>query len=478
VLGRQADGEPPPNCLVPAADARRVVLAPLADVAVSRRHARLEWLADGRLILTNLSERITLQLSDGGNVKPRASCDLTLPAVITLGSRVVRVQLAATTAPVHLQSLDEATRAPHTAAVFDAPSTFPVPGAGGVDLEAVVRWLQVTLALLQSAAGANDFFDKAARAVVDLVGMDVGCVLLWEGSEWKTQAVYPVGDVPVPSQRVLDRVRTEKRTFWEVPDPAATAAGSLAGLQAVVAAPVLDPGGEDRGALYGHRRQRSSAAPQITKLEAMLVEVLAGGLATGLARLKQQQAAMAAQVRFEQFFTPELARQLTRQPDLLNSREQEVTVLFSDVRGFSRISERLGTAATGEWFGEVLEALSGKVHQHRGVLIDYIGDELMALWGAPEEQPDHARLACHAALDMLNELAELNARWQERVGEPTQLGIGVHTGVAQVGNSGSKYKFKYGPRGHTVNLASRVQGATKSSSCGTAYGSLRVVLKW
>jgi adenylate cyclase len=85
----------------------------------------------------------------------------------------------------------------------------------------------------------------------------------------------------------------------------------------------------------------------------------------------------------------------------------------------------------------------------------------MAMWGAPKEQPDHALLACRAALDMLARLPLLNERWHPVLREPMGLGIGVNSGKARVGDIGSKAKFVYGPLGNTVNLASRVQGATK-----------------
>jgi adenylate cyclase len=83
------------------------------------------------------------------------------------------------------------------------------------------------------------------------------------------------------------------------------------------------------------------------------------------------------------------------------------------------------------------------------------------MWGAPEEQPDHARRAVRAALAMLDHLPSLNRRWQATLGEPMNFGIGINSGRAHVGNIGSPRKFKYGPLGDTVNLASRVQGATK-----------------
>src|SRR5207244_4923878 len=114
------------------------------------------------------------------------------------------------------------------------------------------------------------------------------------------------------------------------------------------------------GALYADRRRGSGSAGAgpITEVEALFVELLARGVAAGLARLEQEQSALAARVQFEQFFTPELARQLAEQPDPLKGRDAEVTVLFCDIRGFSRISERLGPAGTVEWIGDVLAALS------------------------------------------------------------------------------------------------------------------------
>src|SRR5262249_29288637 len=132
-----------------------------------------------------------------------------------------------------------------------------------------------------------------------------------------------------------------------------------------------------------------------------------------------------------------------------------------DTRGCSRGTARLGRVRTVEWLRDGLGEMSDCVLDRDGVLVDYTGDELMALWGAPEGQPDHARRACRAALDMLARLPRLNEKWLPVLGEETGLGVGVSTGPAQVGNVGSEHKFKYGALGETVNLASRVQGATK-----------------
>jgi adenylate cyclase len=108
-----------------------------------------------------------------------------------------------------------------------------------------------------------------------------------------------------------------------------------------------------------------------------------------------------------------------------------------------------------------MEQLTIQVHDHAGVVVDYYGDGLLALWNAPVEQPEHALLACRAARAIVAELPRLNEHWRDRIGGPLGLGIGLNTGAALVGNTGSRSKLKYGPLGHAVNLASRVEGATR-----------------
>lgn len=164
----------------------------------------------------------------------------------------------------------------------------------------------------------------------------------------------------------------------------------------------------------------------------------------------------------EQFFPPEVARTLIDQPELLEEGEQkEISVLFCDVRGYSRISRRLGPAMTIEWISSVMEELTECILDSGGVLVDFIGDELMAMWGAPGNQPDHAERAVRTALAMLARLPGLNVAWQAKLKEPMDFGVGINSGIAWVGNSGTKRKFKYGPSGDTVNVGSRVQGTTK-----------------
>jgi adenylate cyclase len=467
-LGRQDEGEEGPYAQRQAGSRSRLVIARREEQTISRRQALLEPGQEGRVRLTNLSSTQPIRLADAKQVAPGACVELPLPAALSLGPKTIRVQ-EVEPEETPLQSLAEGAAPPGPeAGSLTLFPTLAAPSGHGLENRALVRWLRTALGVFQSAASSSDFFALAARAVVEMVGLDAGRVLLFEGGAWQTRALYAAPHAAregarEPSRRVLTRVRQDKRTFWEMPGSAAASTHSLVGVTAVVAAPILDPHGEVIGALYGDRRQRGGpwGAPPITELQALLVELLASGVAAGLARLEQERAALAARVRFEQFFTPELAHQLDEDPDLLQGRDADVTVLFCDIWGFSRLSDHVGPARTVEWVADVLGVLSDCVLAERGVLVEYIGDELMAMWGAPVALPDHARRGCRAALAMLERLRDLNERWQPVLEEPMDLGIGINSGPARVGKIGSERKFKYGPLGTTVNLASRVQGATR-----------------
>jgi adenylate cyclase len=467
-LGRQDDAGEVPYTKQEGKDRTRLVIASRDEDSVSRRHVRLEPRGGGRVRLENLSKKVGVILADGRILDPGKACEQDLPTLLTLGRLVVQV-LPSPLAEPSIQELDEATAAPRPGEARSSEyGTLAMPSTPALESEAVIRWIQSIIGVLQSAATSSDFFAKAAHAVVDVVGLDSGRVLLLDGETWRCAAVSAAnGSEPddewQPSHNVLAHVRREARTCWQVPGQADEEASSLIGVLSVVVAPILNRQGAVIAALYGERRHAPLAgrARKLSKLDAMTVELIAGGVAAGLERLKQEQSALALQVQFEQFFTPELARHLATHPEMLSGQDAEITALFCDIRGFSRVSERLGPVRTVEWVGDVMETLSECVLAEHGVLVDYLGDELIAMWGAPEPQPDQAERACRAALAMLERLDALNARWREVLGDPMDLGIGINTGRARVGNTGSRRKFKYGPLGNTVNLASRVQGATK-----------------
>jgi adenylate cyclase len=469
-LGRQQAGEPEPYTWLLAtgtAPARLVVARADERDNVSRHHALLEPLTSGRVRLTNHSKApLPCTTAPGGAIAPGAAAELAPPFSLSLAGRTIAVGPVDSGGQPGLHSLDKQTVGPGGSLAELSSRLRSLPDLTAPQLKELIGWLQTVMGVLQSTVGTADFLDKATEALVQIVGLELGRVLLHNGDEWAVAAGHgepPQGSGPwQPSQHVLAAVRNKKKTFWQSRCQGDADTPSLQPLETVVAAPLLDPAGNVIGALYGERRQ-APASPLHAggKLEAMLVDLLACGVAAGLARQAQEKAALEAQVRFEQFFGPDLARRLAHEPNLLEGRDAVVTLLFCDVQGFSRYSEKLGPAEALRWMNDVLSELSGRVLDEQGVLVDYVGDELLAMWGAPQGQPDQAARAVRAALAMFAALPALNARWQDVVGGPTGISIGISTGPAQVGNTGSKFKFKYGALGNTVNLGSRVQGLTK-----------------
>jgi adenylate cyclase len=469
-LGRQQEHEPGPYAVRTGGSVPRLVIAWNPEVeGFSREHLRLEPLPGGRVRVRNRSQRFPVPVSPGdGPIPPGGSADLVPPFRLTLPGRTIAVSDAEADGPGLLR-LAEQTLVPDVTGTH-APGRRAFPSLSEPQLDQVVAWLQTTIGVLNDAVGSAAFLPRAAEALVEIVGLHAGRVLLHENGRWAVKVARGAagGDPPAwqPSDTVLGALLREKRTVWERRRPHAVPSVSLEGLQTVVAAPLLDAAGGVVGVLYGERfGTRAAADGPVGPLEAVLVELLAGGVAAGLARQRQEQEAARNQTLFEQFFTAPLAAQLRERPDLLRGRAETVTVLFCDVRRSSAIGSRLEPDVTERWIHDVLGELSRCVLEEGGVLVDYAGDELMAMWGAPTPQPDQTERAARAALAMLRARDVLNDRWRQTLDEEMDLGVGVNRGRAQVGNMGSAYKFKYGPLGDVVNVASRTQGMTKHLKC-------------
>ena len=167
---------------------------------------------------------------------------------------------------------------------------------------------------------------------------------------------------------------------------------------------------------------------------------------------------------FSLYLNPELAGRVAREPDLLRlgGAKAELTVLFSDIRGFTTISEGLDPQSLVELLNLYLGEMTDIVFDHSGTLDKYIGDAIMAVWGAPVPQEDHAAHACRAALAMMQRLRELQPQWEAAGWPRLDIGIGLHTGDMVVGNLGSARRLSYTVIGDNVNLGSRLEGLTKT----------------
>lgn len=164
---------------------------------------------------------------------------------------------------------------------------------------------------------------------------------------------------------------------------------------------------------------------------------------------------------FGQYLSPEVIRRLLVNPRLVDPRKTEITVMFSDIRGFTTISEKLDAQELALFLNQYLSDMTRIVFDRQGTLDKYIGDAVMAFWGAPFEEGDHAVKACETALDMMKRVGELQTQWKAEGKPPLEIGIGLNTGVASVGNMGSSLRYGYTALGDAVNLSSRLEGLNK-----------------
>jgi adenylate cyclase len=166
---------------------------------------------------------------------------------------------------------------------------------------------------------------------------------------------------------------------------------------------------------------------------------------------------------FDRYMAAEVVDEIMRNPEgiKLGGEKKELTVFFSDVAGFTTISEKLQPEALVELLNEYLSAMTDIILKHRGNVNKYLGDGIMAIFGAPRGEPDHATLACYAALDSQADLVHLREKWKAQGHPEITARIGINSGPLVVGNMGSQARMEYTVMGDSVNLASRLEGANK-----------------
>jgi len=181
---------------------------------------------------------------------------------------------------------------------------------------------------------------------------------------------------------------------------------------------------------------------------------------------------------FNLYLSPDQVEAVVRNPErlALGGELREITVMFTDVRGFTRISEQFDPQGLTRFMNGLLTPMTGLIQEHKGTIDKYMGDAIMAFWNAPLDVPEHAVRACETAVAMQDRLVELNAKWKvdaEAEGRPhipVAIGIGLNTGHATVGNFGSTQRLQYSCLGDEVNLASRLEGQCKTYAVGCIVG--------
>lgn len=162
---------------------------------------------------------------------------------------------------------------------------------------------------------------------------------------------------------------------------------------------------------------------------------------------------------FSKYVNPSVVDTLLESPPELGGVDMNISVLFSDIRGFTSLSESLTPQELVNHLNSYLSAMTDIIMEYNGTLDKYVGDEIMCFWGAPNIVENHAELACRAALKQLEALRELNESWPEKL--RLNVGVGINSGIMTVGNMGSKGRMNYTLMGDNVNLGARLEGTNK-----------------
>ena len=334
--------------------------------------------------------------------------------------------------------------------------------------------MKTVISALQQPIDSPEFFKGIAKTVIRVMDMDRVEIITRQDDRWvydeKNQFLKsPNLEPELPSKKLLERVLASGTVSTYPDDELDGTSESLMEMQTAIASPLLNLGNDKPellGVLYADRTYKfgMNRPAAITNDEKNLVAILSAATANRLESVKKEKELST----YQQFFSQKVIDNLLAKGDtFLEGKDTEVSVLFCDIRGFSKATDSMEANAAMMWLSDTLSELSGVVLEADGVLVDYVGDELFAMWGAPEEEPSHGYSAARAALEMMRRKKILNDRYKGKIGFEIDFGIGLNTGRARVGNTGSRQKFKYGPMGRTVNLGSRIQGLTKQWKVST-----------
>ncbi len=431
---------------------------PVLDSGVSRKHAEVRAKDESTADLRDLGSR------NGTWVNGRriSTAKIVPGDVVAFGNVELRVE--------HEEfalRTDNAPSVNESAQTLIRERAMPAPGKHVEGL--AVRRLAQLVAIAQRLGGVTTIDALLARIVEDLfetLDADRVAVLLRDsdGNLVNRLALTRTGAIvegSLPSA-IVDGV-TEKQTALLTHNAAEdlrTAGMSVLrqAVQSAMAAPLVASNGDTLGALYVDNLTSTEA---FSEDDLDFLVAYAGVAAAGVERERtESELREAARVRanFERYFTPQIAEQIAASAVRAGpgGDRKSVVVLFCDVRGFTSIAESLApdqmAAQLNEYFGAMVEC----VFRHNGALDKFIGDALMAYWGAPIADSNDVAYAVKAAADMQRAMDDLNSLWQ-RSGRPAlHVGIGLHCGDAFVGNIGSPRRLEYTLIGDTVNLANRV----------------------
>lgn len=321
--------------------------------------------------------------------------------------------------------------------------------------------------LLAENVPVNEALPFAREIEGSVVIITVTATSLFELRTVPTAAVYPGGEVLATAVASLLEGRGVRRPSRWVVTVATLGAALLLG---ALALPIRRPtwlAGAWAGATLAWTGAALAfwtwadgwvpvAAPGVAMVAAFTGLLVEGWWREGAERRR-------VQAIFGHYVAPDVLRLLLQHPGAtrLGGERRRISVLFSDIRSYTTLSEKLSPEAVVGWLNEYFAAQVAVILRHRGTVDKFIGDAVMAFWGAPLPQPDQERLAAACAVEMVRTAREMAEDWRRRGGPPLAIGVGIATGDAVVGNVGAPQLRAYTAIGDTVNLASRLEGKTK-----------------
>lgn len=464
---------------------------PILDPGVSRRHAEVRVSGD-MVVLQDLSSRNGTWLNGQRVGKGQARVgDLIAFGPVELAVVEESSPRTLETAPFALDGA--ATMVRERAMPTQAEAVEAVAGKRLAQLVAVSQRLgglaRLEALLSRIVDDAFEAFDADRVAVLMVADPDPEVVRAHANPDATTAGPLPAlprmgeletrvardregNELSRPVPRTIVNGVAERQVSWLLHD--ATRDARVAGrsvddsvvqqaVRSALAAPLIGEGRRTLGVLYVDNLRDVNA---FTEADLDFLVAYAGIAAAAMEREQSvERLREAARVRenFERYFTPQLAERIATQRGdvVLGGDRRRVVVLFSDIRGFTEVAESLPPDQMAEQLNEYFAAMVECVFRHDGALDKFIGDALMAYWGAPVSAQDDADRAIRAALDMQTELEKLNARWVAEGRSALHAGIGINAGDAFVGNIGSPQRLEYTLIGDTVNLANRLCGLAR-----------------
>jgi adenylate cyclase len=486
-VGRQDRGEPEvgPHAGI---EGNRAIVASLAQREVPRRYFDLTVDSQSKPLLRNVNPQLDLMIQGLPTLRPGTTLPIVSGVTLIITPKI-SLHVEPDTRSDLLRTLSGHGLHPDAASLASLIANSALSKAGHRLDTAVaadtLKLLQHVLPVIRESATSDSFFQAGAVAALRIAGLDRAVVFLFSDNQRICRAeAYrePIGTnrgvcgesfgEPLTSIQDASRLSASApsisgsiiscaqasaaTTLYEPGGDTAGLGQSVQHLHQAICAPILNKQAQVIGVLYGDRWTGTPAQHGL-EVEAKLVEILAGAIAAGLARQAEER----QRSSMELFFSDVVARHIAADTHLLEPKEEQVTLMFCDVRGFSSISKHLGASRTIQWMQDVFTLISRCVEEHAGVVVNYVGDEVFAMWGAPESRADHAACALRSAQKIMQCLPEVELAWRDALNQPLRIGIGINSGLAAVGNTGSKTKFQYGAFGNSVNLASRLQSATK-----------------